>query len=232
MATKRLTSENAAIFRADEGTEVVGDGTDTLDELAGGLAASGDGAGYWLITAIDDVSSGFATNLEVGMVFYDAGTLVLEDGDKAKPLSKETMSDVQSFTFEFSVDEIETTTLADEYKVYNLGKTDMTGTIEGVFEKGTTDVAGGIMNKFVRVVRQAAAGTVTVTAVDDSPIFVMAFIDANTTAGETEGFFFAQVQLLGANLGASQSDKQSWSSSVRLAPGVYTPTLYFRELAS
>jgi len=230
MAKKRLTSENAKIVRITEGTELTGNGTDTIDVLAGGSIGDGTGEGYYLVSAIGN-SSALPANLEVKMVFWDEGSLVPATGDKIIPMDVAKMSDVQGFTFEFAVDEIETTTLDDELKVYSLGKTDLTGSIEGVFELGTTEASGGIMNKFVRVVKQAAAGTVTVSDVDNQPIFVMAFINKTETSNDTEGFFFAQMQLLGANLGATGSDKQAWSSNVRLAPSEYIPTLYFRELA-
>jgi hypothetical protein len=228
---KRLTSENAKLAKITPGTAYDGDGVDTLDELAGGAAASGEGEGWYMIVTMA-ASSGIPSELAANKLWWDDGTTVLETGDSVQPIDATTLSDIQSFSFEFSTDEIEVTTLSDEFKVYELGKTDMTGSLEGVMEIGTTDVDGGVLNSFIDVIRQASDGTITYDPKDNSPLFIFAYIRKNPKAGQQEGFVFMQVSLLGANVQASGADKQGYTSNVRLAPGDYEPTLYLREKAA
>jgi hypothetical protein len=94
-----------------------------------------------------------------------------------------------------------------------------------------TNTSGWIVNNFIRTIKQASAGTVTVTSVDDSPIYFKGVVQRDTTSGETEAFFWAQVILLSTKLGAEGEDAQAWDASFRIAADSTEPTFYLREIA-
>lgn len=235
MADKtRLVGSDGKIVTVAYGDEITGDGTDDLDDHIGD--GVGSGAGWYEITEISDGTSAFADGLVVGDLFWDPGTLVLDAGtsadDKVKPLTETEMGDVQSFSLEISKAEIDVTVLSDTVKRYRAGKTDMTGSLEGITSLGTTDSAGYVLNNFLRTIRQASAGTVTVAAIDDSPIYIKGVIQKDTSAGESEAFLWAKINLLSTRLGAGGEDAQSFTSNFRVAPGDPEPTLYIREVAA
>jgi hypothetical protein len=230
MAKERLVGSDGKLVTVEYDEEVTGDGIETLDELQGGSAASGDGAGWWEVTAIA-ASTAFDSNLEVGDLFWDDGTLVLETGDKAKYLIETEQADVTSFNLELSKAEIDVTTLADDVRRYRTGKVDMTGSMEGITTLGETDAAGWVLNNFIKVISQSSAGVVTKSPIDDNPIYIKGVLQKDITNGEKEAFFWARINLLGSSLGASGEDAQNFSSSFRIAPGNPDPTYYVREIA-
>lgn len=237
MADKeRLVGSDGKLVRVTLGTELTGDGTDTVDELAGGLAASGAGEGWYQITEISDGTTGFPEGLAVGDLWWSDGTDVLDAGtgsdDKVKPLTETEMTDISSFSIEISRNEIDVTPLGSTFTMYRSGKRDMSGSLEGITTLGKTDSDGWVINNFIRSISQASAGTVTVSEVDDAPIYLKGVLQKDTSAGEKEAFIWAQVILLSTNLGASGEDAQSFSSSFRIAADSDEPTLYIREVAS
>lgn len=233
---ERLVGSDGRLVTVTYGDEETGNGTDDLDDLVGDGVGSGEG--WWEITQIADAGTAFPAALAVGDLFWDDGTMVLDDGtavtgqpDKAKLLVETVKADITNFGLEINRAEIDVTTLSDDVKRYRSGKTDMTGSMEGITTLGTTDAAGYIINNFIRIVSQAAAGTVTVSAIDDSPIYIKGVIQSDTsTAGEQEAFIWARVNILSTSLGASGEDAQSFTSSFRIAPGDPDPTLYMRTI--
>jgi hypothetical protein len=240
MAKERLVGSDGKLVTVTYDDEVAGVvGGDDLDELAGGTSGDGAGSGWYEITAIGATSTVFDTDLQVGDLFWDDGSLVLDytgasDLDKAKKLIETEQADVTSFNLEVSKAEIDVTTLADGVRRYRTGKIDMTGSMEGITTLGETDSAGWVINNFMKVVSQSSAGatSVTVTEVDDSPIYIKGVLQKDTSGGEKEAFFWAKINLLGSSLGASGEDAQSFSSSFRIAPGDPEPTYYVREVAA
>lgn len=230
MEAERLIGSDGKLVTVDIDAEVIGDAAQTLDELAGGAAASGAGEGWWSITALAAVSA-FPSGLVVGDLFWDDGTLVPATGDKCSYLDETEKADIQSFSIEINKAEIDVTTLSDGVKRYRAGKTDMTGNMEGITTLGETDAAGYIINNFIKVINQAAAGTVVVAAPNGSPIYIKGVIQKSTASGEKEAFIWAKVNILSSSLGASGEDAQSFTSNFRIAPGDPEPTLYIREVA-
>jgi len=225
MAKERLVGSDGKLSTITFDTAATGDGTDDLNDLT----ASTEG-GLYKIVAIGD-PTGFATGYSVGDIFYDDGTLVLETGDEVQFLIESEQADVTSFNLEINKAEIDVTVLSDNQRRYRTGKTDMTGSMEGITTLGETDSAGWVINNFLRVLDQASDGSVTVNSVDDSPIFIKGTLQKDTSTGETEAFFFAEVVLLGSSLGASGEDAQSFSSNFRIAAGSTEPTYYTRAIA-
>lgn len=226
---ERLVGSDGKLVMVSIGTAYTGDGTQTLDELAGGSAASGVGEGWYKVSSIASPTA-FDEALSVGDLLWDDGSLVLETDDEAAPLSETEMTDITSFSIEISRSEIDVTPLGSTFTMYRSGKRDMSGSLEGITTIGKTNAPGWVVNNFIRTIEQAATGGITVTAVDDAPIYIKGVVQKDTSSGEKEAFVWAQVILLSTELGASGEDAQSFSSSLRIAADSTEPTLYLREV--
>jgi len=181
----------------------------------------------------DSSATAFEDGFEVGDPIYLGSDPTLSAGDEVQLMTETEQADITSFSLEISRPEIDVTTLADDQKRYRTGKVDMTGQMEGITTIGETDADGWIANNFLKVIKQTAATTWTVSAVDDDPIYIKGVIQKDTDAGEKEAkeaFFWAKINLLGASLGASGEDAQSFSSSFRIAPGNPNPSFYVRTI--
>lgn len=235
MAKERLVGSDGKLVTVLLGTALVGDGIQTLDELAGGAAASGAGEGWYEIATISDGTSIFPAGLSVGDLWWDDGTALLDSGstadDSVKPLDETVQADITSFNLDVSRSEIDVTVLEDDVMRYRSGKIDMTGSMEGITILGVTDNDGWIVNNFLRVIEQAAAGTVTVKEIDDAEIYIKGVLQKDMTSGEKDSFFWAKINILSSSLGASGENAQTFSASYRIAPGDPTPTMYIREIA-
>lgn len=137
------------------------------------------------------------------------------------------VGEITSFKFTFSKDAIEVTTLADLVKVYRAGKSDVTGTIEGITFVDSLADGSSIANRFIRIVNIGSTGDTTLNAIDNSDLFVKCYLQKDDTAGETQVWMSAQVELLGYDFGAATSDAQSWSSDTRMltSPIIFTKVI-------
>lgn len=228
MAEKRLIGSDAKIEKVTFAATVTGDGIDDLDDLNGG--GVGSGAGYYTIVTIAGTTA-FDTDLAVGDVFYDDGTLVLETGDEAKQHISTEQTDIQSFSLEVSRPEINVTTLADDFMVYRQGKVDISGSFEGITTIDVTDQAGGFINNFFDIFTQSSAGAITKASTDDSDIFVKAYLDESTDAGATESFVYMRINILSTSLSGGGEDAQTYTANFRVAPGQPAPFIYRRQIA-
>lgn len=232
MAKDRLIGSDGKIVTVTkDDTNYTGDGTQTVDELAGGDAASGDGAGWYEIATVADTSV-FDSALSAGDLWWTDGSDVLETGDEITPLNETEQSDVTSFSIEMTKAETDVTTLADSVKRYRAsGKVDWSGSLEGITELGVTDNDGWALNNFIRTIEYASNGDVTVSDIDDADIYLKGVLQKDATSGEKEAFVWVKITLTSSSLGASGEDAQSFSSNFRVATGDTTPTLYIREVA-
>jgi hypothetical protein len=236
MAKERLIGSDGKLVTVTYDDAVTGDDTQDLDELAGGTSGDGSGEGWYEVVSISDGTSALDDALSAGDLFWDDGTTVLATGtssdDSVKKLIETEKADIQSFNLEFSRAEIDVTTLSDDTKRYRSGKTDMSGSLEGLTTIGVTDGAGYITDSFIRIISQASDGSVTVTEIDDDPLYIKGVVQGDTSAGETEAFVWAKVTILSYTLNAGGEDAQSFSSNFRIAPGNPEPTFYKRAIAS
>lgn len=231
MAKDRLIGSDGKIVTIVVGTALTGDGTQTVDELAGGTLGDGTGAGWYQISAIGDPSV-FDAALQVGDLWWDDGSSVPETGDEISPLEETEQSDITSFSIEMEKAETDVTTLSDTVKRYRAsGKVDWSGSLEGITELGVTDNEGWTINNFIRTINYASDGTPTVKAIDGSDIYLKGVLQKDTSSGEKEAFVWVQITLTSSSLGASGEDSQSFSSNFRVATGGVEPTLYIREVA-
>lgn len=190
--------------------------------------------GWHKITSLVASQSSFAASLSVGDLIYSDGSLDNGDNNEYKPLNETDQTDIGTFSFEMSKEEIDVTTLTDDVTKYVAGKTDITGSFEGVFTVGVSDQQGWVINNFMRTIEQQDGVTsVTVTEIDDSDLYIKGVLQKDTSAGETEEFVWAKVTLTGSNAGASMNEAQTVSGSFRVAPGDgEEPTLYIRTIPS
>jgi len=221
-----LIGDDCQLFTGTPGTEVTGDGTKTFDELAGGTAASGKGKGYWIITAKAASSSFWPAGAKIGDIYPAAGSEVPATGDKCRLLALTQIADASGWSLAVSRSEVDVSRLKDEYKHYRMGKRDAQGTIKSIFTVGVTDGADGMISKTMRTFRKAAAGTVTITEIDNQPVYFLGYVRATETAGETAEFVFAKISLYNMTLGADTGAAQAYDTSFRLAED---PTFYCVE---
>lgn len=236
MAKERLIGSDGKLVTVTYDDAVTGDGTSDLDELAGGTSGDGTGGGWYEVVSISDGTSALDTDLSVGDLFWDDGSLVMDSGtssdDSVKKLIETERADIQSFSLEFSRAEINVTTLSDDVMRYRAGKTDMSGSFEGLTTLGVTDTSGYITDSFIRIISQASDGSVTVSEINDDPLYIKGVVQGDTSAGETEAFIWAKVTVLSYTLNAGGEDAQSFSSNFRIAPGNPEPTFYKRTIAT
>jgi hypothetical protein len=223
-----LIGDDATIEEVSFGTEQIGDALKTLDELAGGAAASGKGSGGWIITAKKAVGSIFGA-LAVGDYFPATGTEIPTVGDKAKQVIAIPLLDSSGWSVSFSAKEVDVTLLRHKVMKYRKGKSDADGSLEGVFTLGVTGEAGGLLNQFLKVVHKDKLGAITISEANSHPLFIRGVIRDTNVSGETYAFLFAQIELFGVGLGGKSGSNQSYTSKFRFTGD--DPVYYEEEIA-
>jgi hypothetical protein len=213
MAKDRLVGNDGALYLIEEATAFVGDAIKTLDELAGGTAASGDGKGFYQVTAIADASSVFNwDNPEVKDYFYNDGTLVLATGDKVAPvcLLNKTAEDtsVKSFDITLTKDKIDVTTLSDKVKTYRMGKVDASGTMTGI----TTVTNHLIKKRFLDILEVSSTGAFTMIRKSNQPLFFLGYLNDEEIANDTLLAVVGKIEIESGSLGATDGSAQEFSS--------------------
>ncbi len=204
MAIKPLTDLDGSVSKGTKGTLVVGDASTPLP------------TGFYVVKALAG-SSTLPTNSEVGSYFFGDSTITPAIGDDVLPITFTKLCDVQGATFSLATDELEVTTLCDEVKKYALGRTDLTGTINGITKIGITDQAGNIINKFIKIITQTDDLTsVTINEIDNSPLFLQLEINKESTTGENTAFYLLPVVLSSLEQGVAQGAAQTFTSSYRV----------------
>lgn len=172
------------------------------------------GAEYKIVKM--DGTTVFPDGFKVGDLYTATGTETFSATNSAALATAALIGDITSFKFTFSKDAIDVTVLADANKHYRAGKSDVTGTIEGITFVDKLADGSAIANRFLRIVNIGSTGTVTMNKVDNSDLFIKGYLQKDSTSGETQVWISAQIELLGYDFGAATSDAQSWSSDARL----------------
>jgi hypothetical protein len=211
----RLTGEDGKAVKVTLGTELVGDGAQDLETLSGLT-----GITKYQITAIATSASVFAAGYAVGDIFWDDGsTLVMATGDKCKPLV-ESDCHIQSWSMSFSKSEIDVTTLCDGNKVYSPGKSDITGSLNGVFTIGTTDADDDLANAFVPVITDSIGSSVTINEINNDNIYVELVKQDRETTGDIYIMYYMPIVVTTFEDGVEEGNPQAFSSSFRPADDV------------
>jgi hypothetical protein len=174
-------------------------------------------AGQLYIAKVVDAATALPTGIEAGYPFTADGTEdITSTTDEAYPLTLTDQCDVQNWSLEFSANEVDVTTLCDQSKVYEKGRVDPSGNIEGVFTLGITDQDGGFANNFVDIVSQADdGGAITINKIDDSSIYLILYKQKDDSSGETETFYIVPSVVLSFSDNVTDGEAQSFSSSFR-----------------
>lgn len=173
-------------------------------------------ADTWYVPTTIDPSTTMPTGVALKYLFKAVGTETLATTDTCKPVTFADLCDIQSWGLEFSNAEVDVTTLCDDVNTFLTGRTDVTGSAEGVYTIGTTDVDGGFLNNFISIVRQAGAGgVISIDAIDDSAIVAVLYKQELTTSGETEQFYVVPAVVTSFSDSVTGTDAQSFSSSFR-----------------
>jgi hypothetical protein len=197
-------------------TELSGNGTSSVDELSGASTVDGRGAGIYIVTAMAATNSFFPVKLQVGEAYPSDGSDVLAVGDKVKKLDLRPVADATGWSLAVSRSEIDVTRLGQRYKKYRMGKYDATGTLNSIFTVGITDSADGLIGKTMKTFRKAAGGSVTITEINDAPLYLVGYVRKTGVPGETEDFVFGQIYLFNMTFGGQAGNAQSYDSSFRL----------------
>jgi hypothetical protein len=198
----------------------------------GTLAVTGSATkGAWYVIKAIDGTTVFPTGYKVGDIWQGDATKTFSATNSAYPITFTLAEDVSSWDVTFSKDAIEVTTLADGTRKYRAGKADAVGAMSGINFVDQINKAGGIANKFVRVINGDTAGnTVAVlTPVDGTPYYFRGLLqDDKTTTGEIYTFLFGKIEVEGWKAGAAVGDAQSWDSSFHFVDA--DPILYCLEV--
>lgn len=216
MGTKKLNELDGSLAFMTLGSEIEGDGIAALD------------AGYYLITAVAE-TSGLPTNSEAGYSFYADDGITPETGDKVKPMTFTKQCDVQNANVEFTRDEIEDTTICDLIKTYKAGRSDITGSIEGVMTAGITDETDGLMNKFIDMVEQSAdLATLTINKIDNNKIYLQLELNKESINDEDTTFLLMPITITSFNAGITKDSAQTFSSNFRITEDTEVNSQYFK----
>lgn len=214
MNKDRLVGSDASFFKATVATTAT---------TSGNMVAGS----FYKIASISGTTV-FPSGYAVGDIFVGDAAKTLSSTNSAYLLTSTEAFDVNSFSIEFSADEIEVTTLSDSIKKYRKGKSDMSGTVEGINFVSEMSKTGSFLNRFLRTASTTSGYvTSTLNPVVSSDIFGVFYLqDDGATAGETQVFMVAQVEFYGYSLGAAVGDAQAFSSNIRLIGN--DPIVYFK----
>jgi hypothetical protein len=215
------------------GTKFVGD-DGFVKEATFGAEIAGDGAtplpapGTYLVIKVAGASA-FPAPASGGDSIAVGDILVLETGDALTPaidddvvtLSLADQCDVSSWAMEFSKEEIDTTTLCNSVKTYRAGKSDMAGTMNGVFMAGTTDSTTGALREFIRIAQQDEVASFDSFAQRESITLGFFYVNDDVNIAD-KMYVVAGFQQFGLGLGGEIGSAQSFSSSFRFADYAYT----------
>lgn len=220
MAKTRLKSADGSVEQGSFGADITS-GT-TLD--AGEI---------YLVIGVDDAASDLPAGISAGYVFKAAGTELLAGDDIVKLYTGTSLCDIKSVSFDFSKGEIEATTLCDDQKKYLVGKSDATGSMEGIYEIGISDSSDGVQNRFVDIATIAAAGSFSLSELSDDLMYIRVYTQDDSTSGETVEFYFAPINLTTFNQGVSVDDNaQTFTAGFRIAPDTANgvKVCYYKEV--
>jgi len=206
-------------LQGDDGFVVIGDlkdvittadGTKTLDELCGGLAASKKGEGFYRVSVKAAVSG--LGNLEERDVFYSDGALVLKTGDAVFPLPdfKVGGKPVKSWKLQFKRKETDATTLLDDNDVFLLGRRTITGSLAFVEDVNEDTV----VKRFTDTV-----SGVTKTKASKDAIWCIMFQQGDFIPGEKVICFVGKFEIGSYEAGAQAGSLQEYTVEIKPAVG-------------
>lgn len=220
MATKRLSDLDGQLAKATLGTQIDGDDSTPLTD------------GFYIADVVLATGSGLPTGIAQGYTFYasTASATTPATGESVTPITFTAFCFVQNATIEFSKDELESTTLCDDVKTYLVGRSDITGSFDGVTTIGDASNSGTaeITQKFIDTVTQTAdLSTATITEIDNGAIYLQLDVNKESTVGENTAFYLLPALLISYSAGVTQGSVQTINSGFRIAADDNVNTQYF-----
>jgi hypothetical protein len=215
---KVLIGDDSMIFTGDSSEkEYEGDGNSTFADLTTLQSQTADVKRIMcVVTAIAAVNSFFPEGLIIGDLFPAIGTEVPEAGDKFRVLSLSHVADASSWSLSITQGEIDVTRLNDKFRKYRLGKKDAQLSLSSIFTVGESDRPGGVINRNMKLVSQAADGTYTVSDEANRALYMLGYVNKAALPEEKDDFVFCQIYLYNARLGGQSGSAQSYDASGRL----------------
>jgi len=205
MATKRLTDLNGNFAKGTVGSLIEGDGTTPITS-----------DGCYIVKSVATSGSTLPTGILAGYLVYLETTDTPAVDDDVAPVTFTNMCYVQNGTLDFNKDEIETTVLCDDIKTYIAGRTDLSGSFDGVYEAGNEEVKD-IVNRFIDTVSLSADGSTATVSQQNGDIFYLQLeVNKASTQGEPTEFYFLPITILSTSSGISQGSAQTFSANVRV----------------
>ena len=208
MVTKRLTGLDGNLTLATLGTAIVGDDTTALSD------------GFYIADTVLSSGSGLPTNMQAKYIFKGDATITPATGETVTPVTFENLCFVQNGSVEFTKDEYESTTLCDDLKVYEIGRSDVSGSIDGVTTVGDASSDGTklIAKKFINTVTQGSdLSSVEISAIDNNAIYLQLETNEASTAGENTQFYLFPAVLTSFSASAPVDGLQTFTSAFRIA---------------
>jgi len=213
---KVLIGDDSMIFTGDLSENIFeGDGVKTITEATLFEASADIRRIMCVIIAIGE-SSIFPKGLIEGDLFPAIGTEVLGVGDKIRVLNLTHIADASSWSLSITQGEIDVTRLNDKFRKYRLGKKDAQLSLSSIFTVSESDQPGGVINRSMKLVKQTADGTYTVSDEANRALYMLGYANKAALPEETDSFVFAQIYLYNARLGGQSGSAQSYDAAGRL----------------
>jgi hypothetical protein len=215
---KTLIGDDSMIFTGGlSATEYSGDNAQTITALTAGVSGAGvTGRIMCVITAIAAADSIFPAGLKAGELFPAKGTEVPKTGDRFRVLVLGHVADASSWSLSITQAEIDVTRLNDHFRKYRLGKKDAQLTLSSIFTTGESDNEGGVINRNMKLVKQASDGTVSVSDEANRALYMLGYTNKAALSEEVDDFVFCQIYLYNVTLGGQAGSAQSYDASGRL----------------
>ena len=213
MALERLVGSDAELHRYSFATP-----------LTSGTATAG--AEYKIVAKSGDTV--FPAGYEIGDIWIGDGTATFSATNSAALATATVVAECSSFSFDLTSDEIEVTVLKDFVKKYRKGKTDMSGSVEGITFVSSLADGTSLANRFLRIANTSSINATTLHEVNQEEFYIKAYLQKDDATGETVVYLGGQVEFLSYNLGAAVADAQSFTANVRFTgndPMIYTKAI-------
>lgn len=234
MAQERWTGENAKVSTVELET------TGQIEGSTDGVAITT--AGWYYIDSINYSTGGITTGLSTKLIANHLHYLTTADSmtqssaastsqDVVTPMDFTVLTDVYSYSLSASRSEFDVTTLDDDFMVYEYGKTDLTGSLSGIRRLSVTDKDGGIINNFYDIVHFSTDNTLSYRTVDNDEKYFALYEQKDTSALETESFYFVKAKVGSYEPTADLGSRQEYTANFRVAGGD-KPALYQRTVST
>lgn len=220
MAEKRISDSDGKLVEAVLGTLIVGDGIVALAD------------GFYVAKTVLSASSGLPDGQQSQYGFFasTASATTPAIGEDVYPVTFEDVCSAQNVSLDFTKAELDATTLCDTVKIYVVGRTDVTGSFDGVTTIGDSTTKGTkeITKKFMDTVTQNAdLSEVEISTLNNNPIFLQVEVNKKSTKNENEAFYLFPATLTTYTAGMTQDSMQTFTSAFRITTDDNIKPQYF-----